>query len=479
MALTQYRIDGFSGIHQGWSENTLDSGSSPDACNMDTENGDLSVARGFVRHLAQPLPEEGAISRLYVWNRAKGRRFVAAVGNALFAITEGEADWSRIHTYETAAAEGAQYDFLVLKIASDEALLIANGLAQMVKWDGDTAHSAAPFGSAEQLSAHRVNFVELYFNRLFAAGDPEHPSRLYWSMAPGGTRTVEDWGVADESENVSGGHVEIGGDSDPITGLFALSNQLLIFKRDSVYRLLGDRPGNYRVTPLNAAMRQPVHTAVIRYGDVLFFLTDGGMYYYDGQTVRRQADADKVKRFLAHVDVTRCMSAACRDKLYFAVREHADAAEADAVLVYDLSRGTYMVRRGFTASDLDAAGGVLYLVDGSRHVNRFDEGDDYAGVPISAYWETPMTDLGQKMANKQLRELYLRGTGGRVGVEAKTGVGTRYFERIMPEKDEDIMEIPLGGEGRAFSLRILNVAGSRFTIRGGLEVLSDLQRRTL
>ena len=114
-------------------------------------------------------------------------------------------------------------------------------LEQILKWDGASA-AAEPFGSAEQLSSAPAGLLELYYSRLFAAGDPAHPCRLYWSCAPGDARTVEDWSQDDASPNVSGGHVEVGTDSDPITGLFALSNQLLIFKRDSLYRLLGDRP---------------------------------------------------------------------------------------------------------------------------------------------------------------------------------------------------------------------------------------------
>ncbi len=479
MALTQYRIGAFSGIHQGWSENTLDNGMSPDACNMDTTNGELSVAKGYVHHLSCPLPTPADVKRLFVWNRATGRRFVAAVGNALYAMKEDDEDWSSIYTYENADAQGVQYDFLVVKIASDEVLLIANGCAQMVKWDGDPSHPAALFGSEDQSSHRHVNFVELYFNRLFAAGDKDNPSRLYWSMAPGGTRTLEDWGPAEESENVSGGHVEVGSDSDPITGLFALSNQLLIFKRDSVYRLLGDRPGNFRITPLNAVMRQPVHTSVIRYGDVLFFLTDGGMYYFDGQTVRRQGDADKVKRFLERVNVSGCMSAASRDKLYFAVKENPDSPTLDAMLVYDLARGAYMIRRGFGLTDMTAAGGVLYIADEQGYVCRFNEGEDYAGTPIEAYWETPLTDLGEKISNKQLKELYLRGTGGRLGVETKSSGGNSYYERLMPAGEAGVLEAPLTGSGRAFCLRFTNIHGSRFTIQGGVEVLLDVQRRTL
>ena len=479
MALTQYRIGSFRGLHQGFSENGLDGGFSPDACNMDTSGGELSVARGYVHHIDFPLPEPERVKRLFVWNRPDARRFVVLAGDRLYALCEGDAEWETIHTFATDAAEATGIDFLVCKIGSAEYLLVSTGAGQIVKWAGDPAVPAAPFGSTEGLSDVPVRYLELYYNRLFAAGDPDHPARLYWSQAPGGTRSIESWASAEESANVGGGFAEIGNDSDPVTGLFALSNQLVIFKRDSVYRLLGDRPENFRILPLNAAMRQPVHTSVIRYGDVLFFLTDGGMYLFDGQTVRRQADSDMARAFLERADQSRCTSATCRDKLYFAVREGESAACADALLVYDTARGTYMARRGFFARDLCAASGTLFIVDGDGYVCRFDEGDTYAGRPIDAYWRTPLTDLDLKLSGKKLLELYTRGTGGLVSFAASTASGTAYFERTMPRRAEEILEIPLTGDGRAFSLTIANVGGSRFTIRGGVELLLDVQRRIL
>ncbi|MPM86038.1 hypothetical protein SDC9_133121 [bioreactor metagenome] len=186
-------------------------------------------------------------------------------------LEEAAGEWKQLYDFATLAS-AAQYDFLPVKIASTEYLLIANGTARMAKWDG-ASETAEAFGSAEGLSNTAVNFVEFYYSRLFAAGDAQNPSRLYYSQAPGDTRTIENWTAATESENVSGGFVDVGTGSDPITGLFALSNQLLIFKRDSLYRLLGDRPGNFRIQPVNGTMQQPVHTACVRVGDVLYFLT--------------------------------------------------------------------------------------------------------------------------------------------------------------------------------------------------------------
>ena len=477
MALRQYRIPVFYGIAQNVTENRQNDGESPDACNMDTSCGRLNVAKGYVRESGFAFPAPETPRRLYVWRRADARKLIIATDEKLFVLDETAGEWKRIYDFG-ATASSAQYDFLPAKIASTEYLLIANGSARMAKWDG-ASESAEAFGSAEGLSDIAVNFVELYYSRLFAAGDSANPSRLYYSQAPGDTRTIENWTSAEESENVGGGFVEVGTDSDPITGLFALSNQLLIFKRDSLFRLLGDRPGNFRIQPVNGTMQQPVHTACVRAGDVLYFLTAGGMYYFDGQTVQRKADADKVQLLLQGANLSACISAARGDRLYFAFRETAGEGANDAVLIYDLARGTYMLRRGFELRGLFAAGGTLNLLDSNGFVCRFEEGETYDGARIDAYWKTPMTDLDSKAVNKRLEELYLRGSGGILSVEAVTESGTVYNERLMPGGSERILELGLNGDGRAFQLVFRNVNGSHFTIDGGVELIMDMQRRVL
>jgi len=477
MALRQYRIPVFYGIHQGVTENRANEGESPDACNMETRGGRLSVAKGYVRENNVAFPDPTSVKRIFVWNRASGKRMLAATANKLYALDGTAGEWKLIYTF-SASASAAQYDFQTAKIASTEYLLVASGVSQMAKWDG-ASEMAAAFGSAEKLSNIAVNYVELYYSRLFSAGDLNFPSRLYYSQAPGDTRSLEDWTSAEASENVGGGHIEVGTDSDPITGLFALSNQLLIFKRDSLYRLLGDRPGNYRILPVNGTMQQPVHTACVRVGDVLYFLTEGGMYYFDGQAVQRKADAVKVCDLLLGANLSACAAASCSERLYFAFREANGCEANDAILVYDLARGVYMVRRGFHATGVCAASGTLYLMDGNGFICRFDEGDTYGGGRIDAYWKTPMTDLDAKSVSKRLEELYLRGSGGILSVEAVTESGTVYNERLMPGSGERILELGLTGEGRAFQLVFRNVNGSRFTIDGGVELLLDLQRRAL
>lgn len=477
MALRLYRIPVFYGIHQGTTQNRINEGESPDACNMDTQGGRLCVASGYVRESELPFPEPATVRRLFVWNRASGKRLLVTTENKLYVLDESASAWKLLYTF-SAGASAAQYDFQTVKIASTEYLLVASGVSQMAKWDGQS-ETAQAFGSTEALSDISANYVELYYSRLFAAGDATYPSRLYYSQAPGDTRTLESWTSVEASENVGGGHMEIGTDSDPITGLFALSNQLLIFKRDSLYRLLGDRPSNYRILPVNGTMQQPVHTACIRVGDILFFLTEGGMYYFDGQTVQRKAGAEKVRDLLKNANFSACCAAACRETLFFAFREAEGSGANDAMLVYDLARDTYMMRRGFLPYGLCAAGGTLYLLDQNGYVCRFGEGETYDGARMEAYWKTPMTDLDAKAVNKRLEELYLRGSGGILSVEAVTEGGTVYNERLMPGGSERILELGLTGDGRAFQIVFRNVNGSHFTIDGGVELLLDMQRRAL
>ena len=52
--MPQLSIKQFRGIDQSVSENDMSLSYSPDACNMETENGDLAVAKGYVKHMKSP-----------------------------------------------------------------------------------------------------------------------------------------------------------------------------------------------------------------------------------------------------------------------------------------------------------------------------------------------------------------------------------------------------------------------------------------
>lgn len=162
--------------------------------------------------------------------------------------------------------------------------------------------------------------------------------------------------------------------------------------------------------------------------------------------------------------------------LYFAVRE-SNPVYNDAVIEYDLMRGTFMVRRGFTVAGMTAVRGTLYVLTGEGKLEKFDDSPTYDGQPIRAWWETPRFDLGNKHVKKALGELACTGHGDPVRVTVKTG-GTGYpMTLTFPSDDDSAAETILRGEGRVFRLRLENIDGGHFTLDAGVTLRFDAQLR--
>ena len=474
MAYTYGVLPAFSGVRMDLSDMLLSADQSPSACNMDTRSGDLRTACGFSRAASGVLQSETPLLRMFLYPTEHGVRYLAVSEDALYYYHSARREWRQIHTFtDTLRAE--RIDFLKIRLGSDDRLLITYGEGQPLIYNPVT-NAVTLFGSAEKLSDVPVSCAELYFGRLFAAGNILEPSRLYWSKTPGADRAIDDWRQDPASENVSGGFVDIGVGDDPITALVALSNQLLIFTQRNLYRLLGDRPSNYRVTAVDAAFQMPAHTAIVRYADRLYFLTDNGLCCYDGQTVRRPQYAAAMEPLFRQADLKSAVAAACDDRIFFAVRTDAQANGADAMIEYDILRNRYMLRRGFEFADIQALSGTLYALTANGKWVRFDDSTDYDGDPIEAWWETPAQDLGHREMNKTLLSLTASGAGT-LAVRVESNGGTYETEATFSDTPLSVTEIPLRGVGRVFRLRFSNVDGAPMRLDAKPTLLFDLQRR--
>lgn len=630
--MQNYQIDIFAGIDQSTAQNRLSASFSPDAQNIDTENGDLAVAKGYAKHINSPVPGDGAIHRMYLWHTLDGDKFVVIAGNSVYWYKDG---WNTVYTYNEPITS-PHWDFEETRIGSVDYLIIANGQTQMIKWDG--INSAEPFGSGAYvyestiasvvynmekatsvteatadnvltytltmpsgwvfsegveiaftvptdigedvktikldvdgnthtldfvpawlagdvarvklvsatqaeysltaygistvvlnaaipdewyirtldiglqlndvtelvsdingttatllepttrelkagdtakvrggISDHPVNFIEMHYSRLFSAGDPNYPSRLYWSQPPSDTRSIEDWSMDEFSDITSGGHVEVGNtSSDPIVGLCSLSSQLIIFKQSSIYRLLGDRPTNYRVVQVNLDVERMVNSARVSYSDVPYWMTKAGMYYHDGQSAKLSPNARQVRDIVSNADLSRCKAAENRDKLYFTMKRGTGEYD-DTIVEYDMVNRTYMLRNGFNVVDIVAYNGSMYLINDERYVYKWGEGDTYDGKPIEAYWTTPWTDLSAKSISKALKTLYIRGEGDIIIVETSIGKSVIQHRYLMPEDETDVLAIPLQNQAKVLRVKLMNEAGSYFKLMGGIEMQYEVK----
>lgn len=478
MAVNVYTIDEFYGIDQSRNANVLHQGTASDARNMDTSDGNLSVAKGFVKHIDVPIPGTGVVRRIVVFKNLVTTQYVAIAGDAsgdmaVYAYTDTDAvpAWKTIYTYPSAVV-GLRWDFMQVNIGNTDYLIIANGETQMIKWDG-VAATAVAFGTAEKASDHKVNYIDMHYGRLFACGDPTNPNRLYWSQVPGDGATIEDWDADAVASSNSGGHVEIGDTrGDPIVGMVALATQILIFKRYSVYRIQGSNPDNFRIERIDAEVERMSHDSIAMHGDVAYYITPAGLYYFNNITVQPLPNARSIQKFMQDAKVELAKGAECKDKLYFGcyIGTNPSSRDYDNHLIeYDLHRGTYMVRDGFNIADMTSHDGILFLVNDARYVYRFNEGTSYDGTNINAYWTTQKTDLHQKWRDKKISATYLRGTGDALLFTVYFGSSYRTERRIVGAVDTVLEISPSTDMARTFAFKIANEAGSAFSLDGGME----------
>lgn len=541
-----YSIPEWYGIQQQIDGTLLPVTSAYDARNMETGDGNLSVAKGYTKHINTQVPGSEKILKLIV-SQGTSSIYVVTTGHIYAWASDS---WQTIWTWNP-VLETKQVDALQTRIAMTDTILISTGDSQMVKIDTGT-NTAAAFGAglysyegtvtafdatsatmtvspalnseaqrravaygiiygdgvyadvysindagtevtleAALVSPPSVNdhvtvrgggsdesvaYTELYSNRLFAAGDPVAPYRLYWSAVPGDGRTIEDWLSVDGSIDASGGYVEVGdGSADPIIGLTALSNQLLIWKRYSVWRLYGDRPSNYTLERIDKSSDVMSNAGVIVKYDAPYLLMPSGIHTYNNvSVVPVDGGVKPLRRFFdAKPDVSNSRGAYWDNRMYMTCKTTTTSTTGydNAIIVLDLARNSYMIRDGLEIADLTAVGSHIYLINGSRFVYEFEQGTSYDGTPIAAYWLSQPTDFGRKMNRHQAMALYAHITGD----PAKVTVIGDY---LTPSKTLTPLTARAGYTMLHFQTdrqyfiqyKFENINGGAFTFHGGVNL---------
>lgn len=139
------KIDQFYGIQQQTDSAQLPSSSAYDARNMDTSDGNLSVAKGFTQVITLPIPGTDTILKLIDARLAAIRHFAVAA-NAIYVYVS--AAWSSIYTFSPKLTSASHIDFVQTQIGGVDYLIVATGETQMIKIKL-TDNSATVFGTGE------------------------------------------------------------------------------------------------------------------------------------------------------------------------------------------------------------------------------------------------------------------------------------------------------------------------------------------
>lgn len=579
------KINQFFGIQQQQDGALLDMQTAENAVNMETEDGNLTVAEAYrtvVKTLAQEEDEEWIA--LFAFERETSNDLLIACSNKriVYCATDytATAEWMELVSPETEeyrpASDASAFDALLARIWTKDYVLIATGGTQIIKaqiddliagnptweWFGsdvywldspvaissvdttDITHAvitvadddmfvdqtygfnnytrAIIFGvyimdgdevkyllfpdKFEDVTANTITLdltgcevttsntiqlrggvsnkhvrsLELYHDRLWCAGDdnPECLSRLYWSCPAGEGRTIEEWTSDDYDVDASGGHVDVGvADGDKIVALKAMSDCLLIFKMNSVWRLYGDRPSTYTLERLSEEVGAYDDKEIItRYGTP-YWLTKNGIFYCDGtNAVSADNDIDYLHDIFWEVEGKQRRSATCIPALRKIVFQLSSNTLGRFILTRDLVTGAYLTFNGVEVKDVATSSDRCFYLASDGAVLERDENSEVltsyeTGEPLDAVWQSQRMELGGLTGTKQIAVLWFRAVGGRIRVVVRTDRVESSFDVVPSEQITDVIRLPIMmNEARTLQLEFRNVNGSRFSIQGGVTI---------
>lgn len=448
-----------------------------DCANMDTRGGELKTAAGWAAAFPA-IPGSPVITTLAPFHRRNHATqkdvVVAASADSIWVYTDA---WQCVGT----GYQSGHWDWVTYEDASGEdpvdILLLSNAQDGMMALRGDSlALTAIP-------TPGKFAVLARYKERIFGAGDPEYPDRIYYSQPfdPSAWGQVTAGGVVMAEQ--SGGCIDAPTwDGDAFIALRPFGSSLLAFKSATVFRIYGADPGEFYLRDQFGTDGPITEDTVAVYADSAFLLSRAGISLYDGSLVSpyRREDIRHFWEGLNGEALGRARGAVAGHCYYLALTQ--GSGGPDRLLALDLQRGHFMVYEGLQPTVLMAWKEQLYFADGTQPgvICRLGIGETANGQALVCRWVSPYCTLdrpgtvksdfrisglirssgtGEKMKITLESE---RGTVSRT-VSGKSGANLRSFDLRLPHY------------ARRFRLRIENVSGSSFALVGALRMECRVQ----
>ena len=452
--MSKFKIENFmGGLNQAADDSVLAVNQSRNAQNVDVASGTLKTIDGYSKYIATAAP--AGITRLmkfYKNNTATGAvtsYLLAATATAIYYWT-GSA-WAALATGLTSG----DWDYFNYQISATDVVIMGNGSDVMKKWDGTTF--AALGGNPPNMKS-----VTLHAERIWGTGVKATPNSVYYSDTIGDGHTgPENWTIAEDRAGVIDVPTWDGG---VCIGLSNIFDDVVIFKTNTICRVLGTYPAAYEVKSVYSAVGAIAEKTIVSGSDRAFFLSKDGLYYYNGVSAYTLL-GDKAKDIVINSSYAKnAVSIIYKHKLYCAFPEGTSTTN-NAVFVYDLLNSTFMIWRGISVSDFMEYNDELLFTNSTGYVYRIDENaTSFDGANIVAFWETPRQDLDAFRVTKTADMLYFYAKGnGMLRVDVTFDNKTKTKNATLSPSGK-LYALSTNLEGRRFKMKFSNVSGSKFEL---------------
>ena len=252
--------------------------------------------------------------------------------------------------------------------------------------------------------------IERSNDRLWGCAIPGDPDILMYSTVYDPT----DWDLDDESrehpEQGPGDVQQPSWDGAEFTALKQFGDQLLAFKQNRVWRILGIGPHEYEFKEQFGGGTKYPNTIAVGIEQV-FMVSDDGPMVYDGMSVApwRQEQIKKLWQTVNR-DAMDQMCAALYNQRYYLAFPVGDSAVNNALLIFNLEDGTILYHSGvYIESFLSTIYGLFATsssVPGQMLEIKYDSWQEQSVCGSATKWVTPWMDFGYKRIQKGGFDLY-------------------------------------------------------------------------
>lgn len=309
----------------------------------------------------------------------------------------------------------------------------------------------------------KFGVIERYAERIWGGAIPNDPDMLMYSRPYDPT----DWTAAgpdEEPEDGAGDIQQPSWDGDSFNALKAFGSQLIAFKKNRVWRILGTDPGEYTFKEQYGGGTPFPNTIAV---DVerIFVADRNGMSVYDGLSVEPYS-RESIETLWGTINKA-AMDQMCGvlfDQRYYLSIPTGNSVVNNDMLVFNLRDRTILyytnvfieaflaTEESLYATSSNLPGKILRIPYGS-----WEQGSA-ADKPVR--WVTPWVDFGRKTINKGGFEVYFSPevTGGDVtfnfAIQTEKKTKTKTIT-VSPNTDKPKQKrIRFGGTGRKFRLII-------------------------
>ena len=370
------------GLMQKYDDNLMNFAYSPDCQNIDVSDGTISIRQGsslYVPAFATAVTDEYTICKIMKFTNSEhavaasdymiaGLKQTDGVGApsykwfAYYTKAGAAIAWNEItlidHATETLRdIDPESCSWLMYILAGVPIIILTTSSKTKKIWideDGTDLYFVADDLGGTPTSGE---FITLHRERVWMAGNATAESTAYFSNA----YLPEDWTTVGKTGN----QIIYTRDNDTIIQITNWLDDIIIFKNNTLWRVLGDDPSEYEFEQIYAVQGAVYGRSACSDGAYCFFAGDDGIYQYDGTSAYPLLTSE-IKTLYAEFTSPRGLVA--NNKLYMWDRQTIAGATGytGKCIIYDVILKTVSVFYLGTMYDCIVSDGEVLFTNGVK-----------------------------------------------------------------------------------------------------------------